>query len=88
MRNSGYHHREYTIIWRISWEFSVDPVTDASESECDRYDDSESIYESPELVLIPLRKKKHGKYSPEESSMEAHPTFPDPYHLEWMLYEV
>ncbi len=26
------HHREYPIIWCISWEFLIDPVTDSTET--------------------------------------------------------
>jgi hypothetical protein len=87
VRNSGYHHRKYTIVWCISWEFHIDPVTDPPESESHRDDDSEYIDESPEWVLIPFCKKKYSKDSSKKSSMKAHPTFPDFDHLDRMLYK-
>jgi hypothetical protein len=87
VRDSRYHHRKYTIVWSISWELHIDPVTDPPEPESHRYDDSESIDESPEWVLIPLCKKKHSQYGSKESSMEAHSTFPDFDHLNRMFHK-
>jgi hypothetical protein len=75
--NTSDHHREGAIVWIISWEFPIDPVADATESE--RYRDAycEYICDLEESVSISLSKKKDRKKNSEKSSMEAHPSLPD-----------
>ena len=85
MTHSADNHREYAIIRSISWELLIDPIADASEPDSYWYDDSECVDESPELVSIPLRKNIHSDHHSDESSMETHPSFPNPEYLNRMI---
>jgi hypothetical protein len=75
------HHREWTIVWAVSWEFCVNPVADTTESESYWDTHCEDISDLEESISIPLGKEKNCEENSEESPMEAHASLPDREYL-------
>ena len=87
MPNSRDHHREGAVVWTISWEFPIDPVTDTTETESNRNTYCEDICDLKESVSVFSRKKKNSYEYSEESTMKTHSSLPDREDLYRVLYK-
>ena len=85
---SIYYHRKRSRVRAISWKFLIDIVTYPTESESNRYDDSERIGDIKKSNVMSLLKEKNRYKRAEKSTMKTHPSFPNRKYLVWMIEKI